>query len=120
MTKREALAVIGSVFEGIEVEGREDVLAYVEKEIAALDHKNEMAAKRAAEKRAKGDELRATIEGLLSEEPKTINDILAELDDESLTPSKIVARMTQLVKAGKAVKENVKIGDRKLVAYTVA
>jgi len=120
MTKRETLEVIGSVFEGLDIESREDVLAYVAKETAALNHKNEMAAKRAAEKRAKGDELRATIEGLLSDEPKTVNDILAEIGDESLTPSKVVARVSQLVKAEKAAKETVKIDGRKLVAYTIA
>ena len=120
MTKREAYEVIGSVFESIENEYKEDVLALCAKEIAALDHKNEMAKKRAAEKRAQGDALRATIEGLLTDEPKTVNDIVAELGDESITPAKVIARMTQLVKAEKANKETVKADGRKLVAYTLA
>lgn len=120
MTKREAYEVIGSVFSGIEHESKDEVLALCEKEIAALDHKNEMAKKRAAEKRAQGDALRATIEGLLSDEPQTVNDIVAELGDESVTPAKVIARMTQLVKAGKANKETLKQDGRKLVAYTVA
>ena len=120
MTKREAYEVIGSVFSGIENEYKDEVLALCEKEIAALDHKNEMAKKRAAEKRAQGDALRATIEGLLSEEPKTINDIVAEVNDESVTPAKVVSRVNQLVKAEKAAKESVKIDGRKLMAYTIA
>ena len=120
MTKREAYEVISSVFSGIDHESKEDVLNLCEKEIAALDHKNEMAKKRAAEKRAQGDALRATIEGLLSDEPKTVNDILAELNDDSITPAKVVSRMTQLVKAEKANKETVKADGRKLVAYTIA
>lgn len=120
MTKREAYEVIGSVFSGIEHESKDEVLALCEKEIAALDHKNEMAKKRAAEKRAQGDALRATIESLLSDEPKTVNDIVAELGDETVTPAKVIARMTQLVKAEKAAKENIKVDGRKLVAYTVA
>lgn len=120
MTKREAYEVISSVFANIEHESREEVLSLCEKEIAALNHKNEMAKKRAAAKRAQGDALREHIEGLLSEEPMTVNDIVAKIDDEAITPAKVVARVNQLVKAEKANKEIIKVEGRKLVAYTLA
>lgn len=120
MTKRNLYEVIGTVFEGIDHENKDEVLELVRKEIAAMDHKNEMAKKRTAAKKAEGDALRDTIEGILTDEPKTVNDIIAELGDETLTPAKVVARMTQLVKVDKAVKETVKVEGRKLVGYIKA
>lgn len=120
MTKREVYEVIGNVFANIEVEGKEDVLEMIEKEKAALDRKNAKAKERAAEKRAEGDALRNVIEGMLTDEPMTVNDIIAEINDDTLTPAKVVARMTQLVKAEKAVKETVKIEGRKLIGYVKA
>ena len=121
MTNREKFDVIGKVFEGYEdAEIREEILEFVEKQIAALDAKNAKAKARAAEKRAEGDELRGILAGMLTEEPKTVNDILAEVGDENLTPAKIVSRMTQLVKTGQAVKETVKVEGRKLVGYIKA
>lgn len=121
MTNREKFDVIGKVFEGYEdAEIRDEILEFVEKQIAALDAKNAKAKERAAIKRANGDALRGAIEDLLTDEPKTVKDIIDELEDNTLTPAKVVARMTQLVKADKAIKENVKVEGRKLVAYIKA
>ena len=120
MTKREVFEVVCDVFNGIDHEFKADVLAEMEKEIAALDRRNETAKRRAAEKRAEGDALRGTLEGLLTDEPKTVNDILGELGDETVTPAKVVSRMAQLVKAEKAEKVTVKEDGRKLVAYIAA
>ena len=120
MTTREMYEVIGNVFAAGNDENRDEVLAFIEKQVAAIDRKNAKAKERAAEKRADGDALRGAIEGLLTDAPKTVNDILDELGDDTLTPAKVVARMTQLVKAEKAAKETVKIEGRKLVGYIKA
>ena len=116
--------VIEKVFTDTDVElltaHKDEVLEGIVKELTALDKKNEAARKRSAARKADGDELRGTIESLLTDEPKTVNDILAELDNETLTPAKVVARMTQLVKADKATKEVIKIDGRKLTAYVRA
>ena len=125
MTKREMYEVIANVFEngvaGIEAEVATEVVAFTEKEIAALDRKNAKAKERAAERRAASDELTEAIFAVLGETPMTVNDILAALDGENLTPAKIVARATKLVKAERVVKVEVKTVDgRKLVGYAVA
>ncbi len=120
MTKREKFEVIGSVFAGLEREDKVEIMEFVESEIAALDRKNERAKVTSAKKRAEGDALKDTLEGMLNEEPITVNDILDTLGDNTLTPSKIVARMTQLVKAEKAEKVTVKVDGRKLVGYIKA
>ena len=120
MTKREKFELIGRVFEGMEIEERDEVLEFIEKEIAAIDAKNAKAKERAAEKRAEGDELQGRILALMGEEPMTINDIVAALGDEGLTPAKVVARMKNLVKNETVAKAAVKVEGRKLMAYTLA
>ena len=120
MTKREVYDVIESVFNTIDNEHRDEVLTLVAKERAALDHKNEKAKERAAEKRAAGDKLREEVKGILGEEPMTINQIIEALGDETLTPAKITARTRQLIATGEAEKCMVKVEGRKLTAYTLA
>ena len=95
----------------------EDVKAYIDTTLAQLAAKNEKAKERAAEKRAEGDALRAKIAGVLTEEYKTIAQIIDELDVEDLTPAKVVSRLGQLVRNGEAHKTEIKEGDRKVKAY---
>lgn len=86
--------------------------------ISQLDHKAEQARKRAAKKKIEGDELRDIVEGVLTNEPQIIDVITAQVDFEGATKAKITARLTQLVNADIATKEQVKTGDgRKVMAY---
>ena len=123
MTNREKYDVIGQVFANVadvDSSTRDEILEFVEKQVAALDRKNETAKKRAAEKRAAGDELRARVLGVMNDEPITVDGILTALGDESLTPAKITARTKQLVAAGEVEKMAVKVDGRKLMAYVRA
>ena len=120
MTNREIYDVIANVFATVDVAEKEDVLAFVVKQKEALDHKNEMARKRAAKKREAGDAMKEQILGMLTEEPMTINDILAEIGDETVTSAKVVARVSQLVRDNAAEKCVVKRDGRKLVGYVKA
>lgn len=95
----------------------EDVTAYIEKTIAQLDAKNEKAKERAAEKKVEGDELRAKIEAVLTDEFQTGNQITTAIGDEEVTKAMVSARLAQLVKAGKAHKTQIKVDNRKIVAY---
>lgn len=95
----------------------DDVRNYIDTTIEQLDKKAESAAKRAADKRAEGDELRAKIAAVLTDEYKTIADIIAAIGDEDLTPGKVTARLTQLVKLQEAHKTKVKKNDRQVMAY---
>lgn len=122
MNRREFYAFANDVFASIETEGKDEALAFIEKEIAALDAKNEKAKLRAAAKRAEGDALRASIEAVLSNEPMTVNEIMAAVEAEypDITPAKVVARVRQSIENGVVSKETVKLEGRKLVAYTLA
>lgn len=98
----------------------EALVEFINKEIAAIDAKAAKAKERAAEKKADGDALRETVFGVLTTDAQPIDDIVAAIADEDVTKAKVTARLTQLVKAEKAVKEEVKVGDRKVMAYRLA
>lgn len=87
------------------------IVEYCDKQLASLEAKAVKAKARAEEKRAAGDELRAVIAGLLTNEPQTAEEILAQIEDESgeLTKQKVISRMTQLVNYGMASKVDVTI-----------
>ena len=97
-----------------------DVKAYVATTLAQLDKKAASAAAKSAAKKAAGDELRAAVEAVLTDELQTNADILAKIEGEDLTPNKITARLTQLVNAGVAVKEKIKVDGKEKMAYKLA
>ena len=97
------------------------IVDFCDKEIAALGAKAEKAKVRAAVKKAAGDELRAVVASVLTKEPMIAEDILACIEgDEDLTKAKVIARLTQLVKAGEAVKSEVTVDGKKRMAYALA
>ena len=99
----------------------EVIVDFCDKEIAALGAKAEKAKVRAAAKKAAGDELRAVVASVLTKEPMIAEDILACIEgDEDLTKAKVIARLTQLVKAGEAVKSEVTVDGKKRMAYALA
>lgn len=104
ITEREMYTMISEL-----LEGNEDVVAFCEKKIAALDKKTENAKVKAAEKKAAGDELRARVEEVLTDEWQTIAEVVAALDDEEVTASKVTYRLNALVDLGVAVKDETKI-----------
>lgn len=117
-----AAAVDGAVF-GDEVTA-DDVINYVDTTIAQMDNKAAKAKEKAAEKKAEGDALRAEVEKVLTDEPKTIDEIVAAVNEvegyEDVTRGKVVSRVTQLVRANVAHKETVKTEDgRKISAYAL-
>ena len=129
ITKKDVLTAIKTVVENgfadvtvgeDKVVTADDVIAYVDTTIAQLDKKNEKAREKSAERKAEGDALRATIEGILTEdEYKTIANIVAEIDDEEVTPARVTARLSQLCKANKVHKTKVKVGDRTVNGYAL-
>lgn len=94
-----------------------DVAAYVNTTLDQLTAKAVKAKERAAEKRAEGDALRDAVEAALTDEYQIISDIAAKVDAEDITNAKVSARLTQLVRVGKAHKTQVKVDNRKLTAY---
>lgn len=123
ITKAMVLTEIRAQVEAMEFEGdvtAADVIAYCDTALAQIAAKAEKAKEKAAEKKAEGDELRAAVKAVLTDELQTREDIFAKIEGEDLSVAKIGARLTQLVANGEAVKEQVKVGDRKVMAYKLA
>ncbi len=105
---------------GIKVTGK-DVVDYCDNALAQLEHKASQAKERAAKTKAEGDELRAEVLSHVTDEFQTGDEIAdAVTGFEDVTKSKIVARLSQLVKNGDVVKESQKIDGRKVMCYRLA
>ena len=117
MTKKEMYSLIAEL-----CADNADVVAFCGDEIAKLDAKAAKAKERAAEKRAAGDELYASVVATLTSTPATADAIFADnfADVEDLSVAKIRARLSQAVKNGVATKETVKIDGKNKVVYAIA
>lgn len=98
----------------------EDLRNYIDITLDQLNAKNEKAKERAAKKRAEGDELLAVVEGLLTDEYQTGDEIAAQITDADVTRPKVTARLTKLIKAGKAHKAEAKTEEGKKVMVYAA
>ena len=123
ITKKQVFEALIEVVTGMDKVGSidaETVITTLETAVAQIDAKAAKAKEKAAEKKTAGDALRAEIEALLTDEFQTADAITEQVTAEDVTKSKVVSRLSQLVAAGVAVKEQVKVDDRKLMAYKVA
>ena len=117
LTKKDYYEMIKGIVTESDVENKEELIAFVDRQVEAIDSRAAKAKERAASKKVEGDALRAQVEGLLTNEYQTAEDILAQAQGADLTKAKITARLTQLIKAGVAEKEAVKVEDRKVMGY---
>lgn len=115
-----AIREMAEIYEGeFDEVTAEDIIAYVDTTIKQIRNKAERAKTKAAEKRAEGDALRDAVKAALTDEYKTIAEITESLDIEGVTPGKVVARLTQLVKADEANKTDIKIDGRRVKGYAL-
>ena len=119
MTKAMWLEEIKGVVAAADYENKEGAIDFINKQIEALAAKAEKAKEKAAKAKAEGDELRAIVEGILTADAQPIDDIVAQIEGEDVTKAKVTARLTALVNAGIAKKEPVKVGSRKVMAYSL-
>ena len=124
ITKKDFFAAIRTMVEGVDAVGTipaDKVLEFIDTQVAQIDAKAAKAKERAGEKKAEGDALRAEVASHITTEFQTADDITALIEGfEDITKAKVVARLTQLVNAGTVVKEQVKIDNRKVMAYKLA
>ena len=119
MTKAMWLEEIKGVVEAADYENKEGAIEFINKQIETLAAKAEKAKEKAAKAKAEGDELRAIVEGILTADAQPIDDIVAQIEGEDVSKAKVTARLTALVNAGIAKKEPVKVGSRKVMAYSL-
>ena len=123
MTKITERDIYNSILNGT---ADQTVLAeFATKKLAQLDKRNASAQKRAAVKRAEGNEITERVFGVVSAEPMTREAIATALGDETLSTAKVGARLNQLVNSGRIQKETIKVANAEgkmtnKVAYFVA
>ena len=108
----------------------DNIVAFCEKEIAALDQRAVKAKERAAAKRAEGDELQNLVLSVLTDEPATRVEVFDRVvatgeADAEVSLAKVGYRLTALCGAEKAVKTEVVVTgedgkNKKLAAYSLA
>ena len=120
VTKAMMFAAVREVVEASDAEQKAEMVEFIDAQLEVLAKKAEKAKERAAAKKSEGDELRAVVQAVLTDEFQTIDAITAQIAGEGVTKAKVTARLTQLVNADVAVKEQVKDGDRKVMGYRLA
>lgn len=118
LTKKDYYGMLKEIVLTSDVDNKEELEAFIDRQVEIIDNKAEKAKERAAEKKAEGDELRAVIKSVLTEDYQSADDILAQLEGEDLSKAKIIARLTQLVNNGDAEKAQAKAEDgKKFMTY---
>lgn len=117
-TKVDYFTLLKDVVDGaaLDTETAMNVKDFLDKEIEQLEKRKIAAKDRAEKKKAESDALTDEIYALLTDEPQTVEDLLAAFEDETVTRNKITSRLGKLVKAGLVEKDTAKIdGNRKMV-----
>ena len=118
LTKKDYYGMLKNIISTSDVDNKEELEAFINRQVEIIDNKAEKAKERAAEKKAEGDELRAAIKSVLTEDYQSADDILVQLEGEDLSKAKIIARLTQLVNNGDAEKAQAKAEDgKKFMTY---
>lgn len=116
MTKKEMFGLLLELLETAEVAERDELKNFVAHEIEMIENKAEKAKTYKRKKTA--DVLKEQIYTKLDVlEFRTIHDIVSDFNDADITAAKVSARLTSLVKEGVAIKEEIKIENRKLMGY---
>ena len=128
-TKKEMYSMISAIFDpSCETPSYspEEIVEFCEKEIFALERKAEKAKERSAQKKAESDKLLEAVFAALTEDFQTIAEITEAVEVEDATPSKVSYRLNALVKADRAVKQEMTIPaaeggkSRKVQSYALA
>lgn len=120
-TKKEWYAELRSLVEALDHEKKDEMIEFINNQVAQLDAKIAKAQEKAAEKKAEGDELREAVYAVLNSELQGADQILSQIEGNGITRAKIVSRLSQLVRDGRAVKSIIKSEDnRKITAYKLA
>lgn len=122
MTKVMKYAMVKEIVMAADIEEdvKVELIGLCEDEIGMIERKAAKAKERAAAKKAEADVIIDQVQGVLTADLQTVEQIVAAIGDEDVTKGKVVNRMKKLIEAGIAVKDFVKVDKRKVVAYKLA
>ena len=95
--------------------GKDELVAFIDHQVHLLTDKAEKAKAREA-----GDELKAVVASLVTDEPQSADEITAKIEGEDVTRAKVIARLTQLVNDGVVAKEQRREEKRRFMVYFTA
>ena len=110
----------GMVENWVDREDKDDLIAFIDKQVETLEKRKASAAERAERKKAESDAMTDAILAQIGDELITVDEIVLALDSEDVTRNKVTARLGKLVKAGLVTKEMVKVEGNKRMAYRLA
>ena len=113
LTKKDYFNELKEIVEVSESEIKEELIYFIDSQIASIDNKAEKAKERAAAKRAEGDEIRELVKSKLTNEFQDAETITALIGDEEISKSKVIARLTQLEKLNLIEKTDIKNSEGK-------
>ena len=114
-TRKDYFEEIKAILVDAAEDGDEELVAFVDAEIAKIDNRAAKEKEKRAEKRAQGDELTAQVKEYIANAGKAVTgQEIADAIGGDVTKAKVVYRAGQLVKAGEIFKTKVD----KVVAYT--
>lgn len=114
----ENVEVVATV-DDVEVTGK-DVIEYCDLTIEQLSTKAAKAKIKAAEDKMKSDALKDTVRQILTTEFQDADKITSQINVEDITRSKVIPKLTALIKEGVAVKDIEKNGKTKRTVYKLA
>lgn len=117
ITKREYFEAVKTIAEfaeehGFDFEQVHEVIDFANAEIAKIAASAEKAKATRAEKR-KDDNILDVVFAAVTTEPKTAEQLTADIANEEISKGKVVNRLTILVNDGKVVKEDAKTDNGK-------
>ena len=113
ITRKEYFNILKEVIEANEVEGKEDILNFLNKEIDSIEKRKLRDKARTEAKRELNCEINEEIYNLLTDEFQTGEEIFEKLGDESITKNAIFTRLTQLVNEGRVEKREQKVEGKR-------
>lgn len=115
MTNREALTAMRKI------EANAEYVENIDKMLASLDKKAETAARYKAKKNGAMAEEKEIVKAVITNDPKTVADILAEVEDkiDGVTRNKVVARLSSLIKDGTVEKAETKVDGKTVKVYAL-
>lgn len=115
ITKRDYFEAIKMAMETGETPiAPEEIVAFCDKQLAALEHSKDKARERAEKKKAETDTLTECLLDVLTDEYKNVATLIDEVStcvdpDLEITAGKITSRMTKLIKEGIVEKDEITI-----------
>lgn len=108
MTNTEKFELIAST-----MADNEEIVEFCNAQIASIEKAAAKAKERRAAKAAEEDVIIGKVEAALTSAPQTAQEIADAIGEEDITKAKVVNRLTKLIAAGKATKEQVKVEGQK-------